>query len=74
MTFPTAIRFTPAALPVFDPAWKARCLTCANVRQKGTTLQCAVVKAPDSYRWPAHCIDARDGACGPTAVLWQRKS
>ena len=67
------IRFMTAVLPVFDPGWKGQCVLCANVIKKRSMLHCAVVRAPVSRR-PAACIEARDGACGPTAVLWQRKS
>lgn len=78
-TAPVAIiAFRPAVLPVFDPSWKTKCLSCANRVQRAPakrhlTMQCSQgtkISGADKTR-PQDCIDMRAGACGPDAVLWR---
>jgi hypothetical protein len=80
ITAPVAIiAFRPAVLPVFDPRWKDKCLSCANRVDRATAkrriaMQCSrgtkVSGGHDTRR--QDCIDMRtSGACGPDAVLWR---
>lgn len=75
----------PAVLPVFDDGWKQQCLACrhvvATVTAVGNTvMRCdavRVVSGLEGRMWAkrgldrAYCIDARDGACGSDARLWE---
>ena len=77
-TAPVAIiAFRPAVLPVFDPRWKDKCLTCANCQkhqspQNSIAFRCAAGELERSAGKMVreHCYDMRVGACGPDAVLW----
>lgn len=80
-TAPVAIiAFRPAVLPVFDPRWKDKCLSCANRVDRATAkrqlaIQCSKGAAINGGRKERRqdCIDVRadGGACGPDAVLWR---
>ena len=75
----------PAVLPVFDDGWKQQCTTCKHILTSNgpsgnTVMRCGVVYVPaglEKRLWVkrgldrAYCIDARDGACGPDAALWE---
>ena len=66
--------------PATELWWQQReqCLRCANVDRRlegqkdlSEVLRCKVVRTPAGRKEWAYCIDARAGACGPEATLFQ---
>jgi hypothetical protein len=74
---PVARQQPMPALPVFDPAWKTPCLSCAHLKLADPQMRCRLgpkVHAGAHYDF-AWCIDVRsdDGACGPDATAFVPK-
>lgn len=73
---PVATFFGAAVLPVFDPAWKDKCLTCRSlfkgIGREGETMLICAQFVPGHSQAHAYCIDSRAeaGPCGPDASLW----
>lgn len=70
----------PAALPVFDDTWKARCKSCRHYRpgtitRTGATMRCVKADHKRSAGGLTSCGDARSegGQCGPDARLWEAR-
>ena len=67
--------YAPASLPVFDRTWKEKCLACAHLAPTDDlyAMRCTALigRSRRNSQAPVYCISARDGACGPDAVLFK---
>ena len=48
-------------------------LTLEGLKDRSAVLRCTAVRAGKGRQAHAYCIDAREGACGPEAKLFQEK-
>lgn len=69
-----------AKLPEYDPAWKAKCLSCDSSEivnsKRGFKYEGVEVircKRQDREFGSASAARLTDGICGPEARLWQAK-